>query len=51
MKVLNNSSELWQSYQRVFVVNVSKAKELIDWEIKVAKEEGIRKIIECVKNG
>jgi CDP-paratose 2-epimerase len=37
-----------ESDQRVFVADISKAKELIDWEPKVSKEEGIRKMIEWV---
>lgn len=39
-----------ESDQRVFVANISKAKELIGWETKVSKEEGIRKMIEWVFN-
>jgi len=37
-----------ESDQRVFVADISKAKELIGWEPKVSKEEGIRKMIEWV---
>jgi len=40
-----------ESDQRVFVADVSKAKELIGWEPQVSKEEGIRKMIDWVKNG
>lgn len=47
MKVCNNLN----SDQRVFGVNISKVYTLIDWEIKVTKEEDIRKIIEWVQNG
>lgn len=39
-----------ESDQRVFVADLSKAKELIGWEPKVSKEEGIRKMIEWVKS-
>jgi len=38
-----------ESDQRVFVADFTKAKELIGWEPKVSKEEGIRKMIEWVK--
>jgi CDP-paratose 2-epimerase len=37
-----------ESDQRVFVADLSKAKELIGWEPKVSKEEGIRKMIEWI---
>lgn len=37
-----------ESDQRVFVADISKAKNLIGWEPKVSKEEGIRKMIEWV---
>ncbi|MDM5263703.1 GDP-mannose 4,6-dehydratase [Sulfurovum sp. XTW-4] len=37
-----------ESDQRVFVADITKAKELIGWEPKVSKEEGIRKMIEWV---
>lgn len=37
-----------ESDQRVFVSDLRKAKELIGWEPKVSKEEGIRKMIEWV---
>jgi CDP-paratose 2-epimerase len=37
-----------ESDQRVFVSDLTKAKELIGWEPKVSKEEGIRKMIEWV---
>lgn len=39
-----------ESDQRVFVADISKAKNLIEWEPKVSKEEGIRKMIEWVTN-
>lgn len=39
-----------ESDQRVFVADLTKAKELIGWEPKVSKEEGIRKMIEWVSN-
>jgi len=38
-----------ESDQKVFVADLTKVKELIDWEPKVSKEEGIRKMIEWVK--
>jgi len=34
----------------VFVADLTKARELIGWEPKVSKEEGIRKMIEWVSN-
>ena len=37
-----------ESDQRVFVADLKKAKELIGWEPKVSKEDGIRKMIEWV---
>lgn len=37
-----------ESDQRVFVADITKAKELIGWEPKVSKEEGIRKMIKWV---
>jgi len=37
-----------ESDQRVFVSDLTKAKELIGWEPKISKEEGIRKMIEWV---
>ena len=37
-----------ESDQRVFVADLTKVKELIGWEPKVSKEEGIRKMIEWV---
>jgi CDP-paratose 2-epimerase len=39
-----------ESDQRVFVADLTKAKELIGWEPKVFKEEGIRKMIEWIKS-
>jgi len=39
-----------ESDQRVFVADLTKVKDLIGWEPKVSKEEGIRKMIEWVKN-
>lgn len=35
-----------KSDQRVFVADVSKAKELLGWSVAVNKDEGIRKMIE-----
>ncbi len=37
-----------ESDQRVFVADISKAKELIGWAPKVSKAEGVRKMIEWV---
>lgn len=37
-----------ESDQKVFVSDLAKAKELIGWEPKVSKEEGIRKMIEWI---
>ena len=39
-----------ESDQRVFVADIRKAEELIDWKPIVGKEEGIRKMIEWVKD-
>lgn len=39
-----------ESDQRVFVADITKAKELIGWKPKVSKEEGIRKMIHWVSN-
>jgi CDP-paratose 2-epimerase len=39
-----------ESDQRVFVADLAKAKELIGWEPKVSKEEGIRKMIEWINS-
>lgn len=39
-----------ESDQKIFVADLTKAKELIGWEPKVSKEEGIKKMIEWVKN-
>jgi len=38
-----------ESDQKIFVADLTKVKELIDWEPKVSKKEGIRKMIEWVK--
>lgn len=40
-----------ESDQRVFVADITKAKELIGWEPKLSKEEGIRKMIKWVMHG
>jgi len=37
-----------ESDQKVFVADITKVKELLDWEPKVSKEDGIRKMIEWV---
>jgi CDP-paratose 2-epimerase len=37
-----------ESDQRVFVADLTKVKELIGWEPKVSKEDGIRKMIKWV---
>ena len=39
-----------ESDQKIFVADLTKAKELIGWEPKVSKEEGIRKMIEWIQN-
>lgn len=39
-----------ESDQRVFVSDLTKVKELIGWEPKVSKKEGIRKMIKWVDN-
>ena len=39
-----------ESDQRVFVADLTKVKELIGWEPKVSKEEGIRNMIEWVSS-
>jgi len=40
-----------ESDQRIFVADLTKVKELIGWEPKVSKDEGIRKMIKWVNNG
>ena len=39
-----------ESDQRVFVADLTKVKELIGWEPKFSKEDGIRKMIEWVND-
>ena len=39
-----------ESDQRVFVADISKAKELIGWEPKVSMKEGIEKMIDWISN-
>jgi CDP-paratose 2-epimerase len=39
-----------ESDQRVFVADIRKAKKLIGWQPLISKDEGIRKMIEWVKN-
>lgn len=39
-----------ESDQRVFVANIRKAHDLLDWKPKISKETGIRKMIEWVNN-
>lgn len=39
-----------ESDQKIFVADLTKVKELIGWEPKISKEEGIRKMIEWIKN-
>lgn len=39
-----------ESDQRVFVADISKAKKLLNWTPKVSREEGIRLMLEWVKN-
>lgn len=38
-----------ESDQKVFVADITKAKELIDWTPKVSKEQGIRNMIDWIK--
>ena len=37
-----------ESDQKVFVADITKIKEILDWEPKVSKEDGIRKMIEWI---
>ena len=39
-----------ESDQRVFVADISKIKKMIDWSPEVSKEEGVRKMIDWIKN-
>ena len=39
-----------ESDQRVFVSDLTKVKKIIDWEVKVSKEEGIRKMIDWLSS-
>jgi CDP-paratose 2-epimerase len=39
-----------QSDQMVFVADISKAKQLIGWEPKVSKEDGIREMIKWLSS-
>ncbi|QIV94850.1 GDP-mannose 4,6-dehydratase [Allofrancisella frigidaquae] len=39
-----------ESDQRVFVADITKAKELIGWQPKVSKEFGIKKMIEWIRD-
>ncbi|GIW23338.1 MAG: CDP-paratose 2-epimerase [Candidatus Sericytochromatia bacterium] len=39
-----------ESDQKVFVADITKAKELIGWEPKVSREEGVRKLIEWIES-
>lgn len=48
VKMIYTQLPVRESDQRVFVADLTKAKELIGWEPKVSKEEGIRKMIEWV---
>ncbi|RBQ32727.1 CDP-paratose 2-epimerase [Arcobacter sp. FW59] len=38
-----------ESDQRVFVADITKAKELIGWEPKISKEDGIKQMIKWIK--
>jgi len=40
-----------ESDQRVFIADYTKAKELIGWEPKVSKKEGIRKMLDWIIEG
>ncbi|WP_459815010.1 GDP-mannose 4,6-dehydratase [Campylobacter concisus] len=39
-----------ESDQKVFIADISKIKELIDWQPRISKEDGIRKMIEWLKS-
>ncbi|WP_308872830.1 hypothetical protein [Thiothrix subterranea] len=39
-----------ESDQRVFVADIKKARNLMSWELKITKKEGITKMINWVKN-
>ncbi|MDE5975353.1 MAG: GDP-mannose 4,6-dehydratase [Muribaculaceae bacterium] len=39
-----------ESDQKVFVADITKAKEIIGWEPKVTKEKGIRSMVEWLKS-
>jgi CDP-paratose 2-epimerase len=39
-----------ESDQKVFVADITKAKQLIGWTPKITKEEGIDKMLEWLKN-
>ena len=39
-----------ESDQKVFIADISKIKELIGWQPKISKEDGIRKMIEWLKS-
>ena len=41
---------LRKSDQKIFVADFTKAKELIEWEPKISKEAGIKKMIEWITN-
>jgi len=40
-----------ESDQRVFIADISKVKKMIDWKPEVSKLEGIRAMVNWVKNG
>ncbi len=48
IKMLYDNLPPRESDQRVFVADISKAKELIGWEPLVTKEDGVRKMMEWV---
>jgi CDP-paratose 2-epimerase len=37
--------------QRVFVADISKAKQILGWEPKMSKSDGISKMLEWIENG
>ena len=49
MKMTYTQLPFRESDQRVFVADIDKAKELINWEPKIFKEEGIEKMINWIK--
>lgn len=49
-KKISKKFDKWRtSDQKVYVSNISKAKELLDWKPKVSSMEGVRRLVEWVK--